>query len=188
MKVLFGATALALTTVAPVSAAPIYLDVEFAGVSATFFGLDDEIMGVQSSTGFSFDGVLGTYSGSAALSTDRDSFEFSAGSLISADFFTAAYTPAYGSNGVLYLEALSVGMTSAVAWEDEYVNLPGQAWQITSSQGPVTFTQRPVVSLPVLQVSVTSSQNQLSAVPLPAGSWLLLSGLAGIMGLKRWKS
>lgn len=168
MKTLLGAAALALTTAAPLAAAPINLDFSFGGVSGTFYGLDNAD-GTSSATSYDFSGLLGNYTGIDTGDPNPNGFSneflFFGGVLISYEFLDFPFVS--GTTGTTSLRKLS--LSSFGGWEVfEGDSTPNGANTIGNET--VLFKQQP-----------------LSAVPLPAGFVLLLSGLAGVAGLNRRK-
>ncbi len=167
MKTLLGAAALASTTASPLAAVPINLDFSFGGVSGTFYGLDNAD-GVAAATSLDFAGLADDYIGIDLTRASSNAFGFADGALISVDIVIIGNqvgTAGTGSFGHIY-STPSFGYLTSVSSESSRGPLSG----LLEADGRTTFTQQP-----------------LSAVPLPAGGLLLLSGLAGIAGLKRRK-
>ncbi|WP_299851859.1 hypothetical protein [uncultured Roseovarius sp.] len=158
IKSLLGAVVLGSVMAGPGFAASIDLDFSFAGVFGTFFGLDDAD-GVSSASSVTFNGAFDSYlfDSSGALS---NAFTFSAGALTDMAF---SYTdPVIGTGVSGLLTNFDCLFDNCVTSEQ---TIPfGAFFEVTGSV-PV-FTDRPV-----------------AAIPLPAGSALLLSGLIGFVGI-----
>lgn len=153
-----AAAALAIITAAPVAAAQIELDLSFDGVTATFFGLDDAVSGGQEATSFSFAGVYDTYIEPSYLFNE---FKFSAGVLVDVDFEYIGDFLGEDSTGVL-VDLFCKGVQCSALETNEFRT-------VSATRGG---TSSPMV-------------RPVAPVPLPAGGLLLITGIAGVVALKR---
>lgn len=166
LKTLAAATCLALATASSSFAAIVDFDYSITNgtetVTGTIFGLDDS--GNGTSPAMSVTADFPTYSEFVfdIPSANFNDFTVTNGEITFADFvsFSATVNGTYGYLNIYNgLGTFVIGMTEIIV------------------QQPIVFTQHGVVP----------NDPPVSAVPLPAGGLLLLSGLAGIAGLKRRK-
>ena len=186
IKSLMGAAALALATAAPATAVPINLDFAFGGVSGTFYGLDNSVDVSQATSfdlvtpDFEFSGVTGPFV--------DNTFTFWGGELFFVDFLIADGVSS--DNGKAALTALDLFGVSYVGINGDLAIVESGLGNLDHA-GRVSFTQTPAPIVPLSAFAVPLSASavplQISAVPLPASALLLLSGLAGVAGLKRRK-
>ena len=162
LKSLLGACALATTLAAPAAAAPVNVDFSFAGVTGTFFGLDDAITTLQPATTVSIFGIADDYL-IADFSAVSGGFFFSDGDLSFPDVSIGpsrqiiegeAGTGSFGSLSCSQREGCT--LVEFDNFEEDF---------ITTGPAAAMFTVTP------------------AAVPVPAGAVLMLTGLAGLAGL-----
>lgn len=163
---LWVAAAVALATASPIAAAPINLDFSFDGVSGTFFGLDDAVAGAQMASSFDFFGIFDQYLDVeiSPFATNSFTFDVSTGGLSAVVAFVRDDVNGASGEGKLDQLQLSGGPTEFIGSALEF----GLGTSFDLHFGVPVITTSPV-----------------SAVPLPAGGLLLLSGFVGVAGLKR---
>jgi hypothetical protein len=171
-KTLATAACIALSSATASLAAPINLDFTVGGVSGTFYGLDDAIFTTQSVSSFDLTTPAYVWTGVSSLFALNNSFVFSLSGLVSFDFVQ--------NNGKLDV--------TGTAFLNELL--------VDSSEGTLDYVVERknvsfIVGLPLYFTETITTANftttPISPVPLPAGGLLLLSGLAGVVALKRRK-
>ncbi|MDA8586719.1 VPLPA-CTERM sorting domain-containing protein [Rhodobacteraceae bacterium] len=161
LKTLAAALCLSMATATTGFAAPINLDFEFRGATGTFFGLDDAD-GDSSATSFDLFFEPSTFSTVRTTDAERNSFRFEGGDLITANF--------------------------RIDFDDGVVFDPVSGTDLTNIFIETGFRSEVVSSAAAARLGVgTFTISPVSAVPLPAGGLLLLSGLGGVAALKRRK-
>jgi hypothetical protein len=165
-KTLATAACIALSSATASLAAPINLDFTFGAATGTFYGLNDED---GSSQATSFDLAIGSDFWTAVSTSGGGTnvFTFLAGVLTSVNFDKLPVISSNSSPDVILYDIFFSTNDGQNSWI-EY----GEFAIDSSNEGTE-------------QVSYTISP--LSPVPLPAGGFLLLSGLAGVVALKRRK-
>jgi hypothetical protein len=171
IKAILTAAGLALSAAAPATAAPIALDFEFGGVSGTLYGLDDAVAGPQQVTSYDFFGVFDTYSDVSSSSGSILSNEvvFQGGVIFSVSFDHLPFFQ-FGDANFGVLDEIDLDYSagqSSIGYAREFDTAIGLASDVAA---PVIWSQR-----------------QISAVPLPAGGLLLLTGLARLAAAHRRK-
>lgn len=165
IKTLLGAAALATTTAFTATAAPINLVFSFDGVMGTFYGLDDQLTGNQAASSFDLVGQLDTYTGVDDPLLTVNNFLFISGTLDAAFFHLNS--SALGDFGIAELFIFEITSGPGGRRDGRVFELGPRGMFL---EGGIAFSQQPV-----------------APVPLPAAAVLLLSGLAGVAGLKRRK-
>ena len=169
IKASITAAGLALSAAATASAAPIALDFESGAVSGSFYGLDDSFVGTQQVTSFDFYGNFDDYLSVSAISALFNEVRFENGSITFFKFFDWAFVDGTGGFGKLELisfDFLSPGVYLSASQESNLIS------------GAYAFSS---------ETTTTVTTRQISAVPLPAGGLLLLTGLAGLAAAHRRK-
>jgi hypothetical protein len=171
-KTLATAACIAFSSATASYAAPINLDFTVGGVSGTFYGLDDAIFSSQSATSFDLTTPNSIWTGVSTSGAIFNYFEFWTDGLSDFDFLirdqvSVVYSPSY-----LELN------------EFEVVNSGWRTYGpfLGAAEGGATLTRW---GYGIAYENFTISP--ISPVPLPAGGLLLLSGLAGVVALKRRK-
>ncbi|WP_321363106.1 VPLPA-CTERM sorting domain-containing protein [uncultured Celeribacter sp.] len=130
------------------------------------------------------DGLTGAFSGSVDFGTGDDVFEVAGLSLMDGDWMFDAITEIYGGAGIdtlsfstdfaTFLNEVTVSVLDAVTYALRFGDAPAQ----------LVFTD-----FETLRFSDgTYAMSDLAPVPLPAGLWLMLSGLGGFAVMRRRKS
>jgi hypothetical protein len=170
-KTLATAACIALSSATASYAAPINLDFTVGGVSATFYGLDDAIFTTQKATSFDLFAPIANWTDVDSSTFVANSFVFSLSGLKSFEFFSGfpvAITDVSGGVKLTVVDLLSDPFESYFRYSVAVDGGRGGSADLAISLE--NFTIDPI-----------------SPVPLPAGGLLLLSGLAGVVALKRRK-
>ena len=173
-KTLATAACIAFSSATASSAAPINLDFTVGGVSGTFYGLDDEIGGYQSASSFDLTTPIAIWTGLSASEAIYNRFGFSQFGLIYFDFYIVP-------NELDDTEVLGylVDFSVTQLFNDPAVSRFLSYFVFTGDDTIDDFRQTVAVA--------NFTISPISPVPLPAGGLLLLSGLAGVVALKRRK-
>jgi hypothetical protein len=172
-KTLATAACIALSSATASLAAPINLDFTVGGVSGTFYGLDDEIFFYsQAASSFDLTTPNSIWTGVSTTGAYFNNFVFLSSGLGSFDFLIS--DQGIVDYSTTYLELVAF---------DVYDLDRGEGRQyLEVAEGGEEYT---VWGYDVALENFTISP--ISPVPSPAGGLLLLSGLAGVVALKRRK-